>query len=230
MHFNWFHAIPGFTENPELTHFFVGSLVTLVLIGISMFASAVAGKPEEALVPSPHFSARGFFEVVVESLSNLIHSIIGDGAQKFVPLLGSLFIYILVNNFTGLIPGMTPATNNMNTALAVGLCVFVIYNYYGFKENGLGYLKHMMGPVWYLAPLIFVIEIISHLVRPLSLGLRLSQNMSGDHEVLALFLGLVPVGVPMVFYVLGMFVCFVQAFVFTLLSSVYISMATAHDH
>jgi F-type H+-transporting ATPase subunit a len=100
----------------------------------------------------------------------------------------------------------------------------------GLKENGVGYLKHFLGPLIWLAPLLLPIELISHMVRPASLGLRLAGNMTGDHTVLGIFLNLVPIGVPMVFYVLGLFVCFLQAFVFSLLSMVYISMATAHDH
>jgi F-type H+-transporting ATPase subunit a len=106
------------------------------------------------------------------------------------------------------------------------------YNYQGIKEQGIvGHIKHFMGPVWYLAILIFPIELISHAVRPLSLGLRLKGNMEGDHLVLSIFSNLVPYIVPIPFYVIGLFVCFMQAFVFTLLTMVYISLATAHhDH
>lgn len=100
----------------------------------------------------------------------------------------------------------------------------------GIKENGWGYLKHFMGPIILLAPLMLVIEVISHVVRPISLGLRLANVMKGDHTVLGIFLDLVPLFLPILFYILGIFVCFVQAFVFTLLSMVYVSMAIAHDH
>jgi F-type H+-transporting ATPase subunit a len=132
----------------------------------------------------------------------------------------------------GLIPGFSPATDNFNTTLALGIFVFLYYNYQGIKEQGLwGHIKHFMGPVWYLAILIFPIELISHAVRPLSLGLRLQGNMKGDHLVLSIFSGLVPYLVPIPFYVIGLFVCFMQAFVFTLLTMVYISLSTAtHDH
>ncbi len=103
-------------------------------------------------------------------------------------------------------------------------------SYLGIKENGLGYLKHFLGPLWWLAPLMLVIELISHIVRPISLGLRLANVLKGDHTVVGIFTDLVPVILPIPFYLMGMFVCFVQAFVFTLLSMVYISLATAHDH
>jgi F-type H+-transporting ATPase subunit a len=125
---------------------------------------------------------------------------------------------------------MTPATENLNTTLGMGLIIFLYYNYMGLKENGLSYLKHFMGPILWLAPLMVVIELISHLVRPVSLGLRLANVMKGDHTVLGIFLDLVPVLLPIPFYILGIFVCFVQAFVFTLLSMVYVSMSIDHDH
>ena len=118
----------------------------------------------------------------------------------------------------------------MNTAFAIGIFIFFTYNFLGIKENGLAYLKHFLGPMLLLAPLMLPLEIISHVVRPMSLGLRLSGNMTGDHTVLGIFLDLVPYVVPVIFYGLGTFVSFVQAFVFTLLSMIYIAMATAHDH
>ena len=130
----------------------------------------------------------------------------------------------------GLLPGMGAATGNINTTLALGVFSFLMYNIYGFKEHGPGYLKQLMGPVLFLAPLMFIIELISHLVRPLSLGLRLYGNMLGDHTVLSIFLDMTPFLVPVVFYFLGFFVCTIQAFIFTILSMVYISIALSHDH
>lgn len=197
---------------------------------MSLLAYAVARTPEEALVPPKGVTLSGIFEFIVESLSGLVDSVMGHGNQRMVPIVGSLFIYILFNNFWGLVPGFAPATDNLNTTLACGVLVFVLYNIEGFRASGPAYLKHFLGPVWWLAWLMLPIELISHFVRPMSLGLRLFGNMTGDHTVLAIFLNLVPVGIPMIFYVLGMFVCFVQAFVFSLLSMVYISLATAHDH
>ena len=108
---------------------------------------------------------------------------------------------------------------------------FLTYNFLGLKENGIGYFKHFFGPIIWLAPMMFVIEILSHLVRPISLGLRLAKVMGGDHTVVGIFLDFWPhIGLPIPFYLLGIFVSFVQAFVFTLLSMVYIALATAHEH
>ena len=126
---------------------------------------------------------------------------------------------------------MTPATDNINTTFAMGIFSFVVYNIYGIKEHGLAYVKHFLGPLLLLAPLMLIIELISHVVRPVSLGLRLQGNMMGDHTVLGIFLDLLPyTGVPVLFYMLGLFVCFMQAFVFTMLSMIYVSIAISHDH
>jgi F-type H+-transporting ATPase subunit a len=114
--------------------------------------------------------------------------------------------------------------------MAIGVFAFFYYNYAGLKANGLSYLKHFLGPVLWLAPLMVVIEIASHVFRPLSLGLRLRGNIFADHIVAGAFSGLVPYLVPVIFYGLGVFVAFVQAFVFCLMTMVYISLSTAHDH
>ena len=105
---------------------------------------------------------------------------------------------------------------------------FLAFNYYGFKVQGIGYLKHFAGPILWLAPLMFALELVGTLVRPVSLGLRLFGNLFGDHLVLEIFTGLTKVGVPVVFYMLGTLVSVIQAFVFTLLSMIYIALAVAH--
>lgn len=110
----------------------------------------------------------------------------------------------------------------------MALLVFFATHIYGIKEHGMAHIKHMAGPVLVLAPLIFVIELISHLARPLSLSLRLAGNMIGDHKALAIFLGLVPIAVPIPILALGMIVCIVQTLVFCLLSAVYVGMAIEH--
>jgi F-type H+-transporting ATPase subunit a len=193
-------------------------------------AKAVAGTPEQALIPAPTISLRNLFEVIVESLTNFVDSVMGHDGQIYLPVVATMFIYIFINNVFGLLPGFSPATDNLNTTLSIGLFSFVLYNIEGVRANGLAYVKHFLGPLIWLAPLMLPIEIISQMVRPLSLGLRLFGNMTGDHTVLSIFLDLVPLGIPIIFYALGLFVCFVQAFVFSLLSMVYLSMATAHDH
>jgi len=227
MHFSWFHTIPGLEKYAD--HVMTAAFCTFLIAVMSIVAKSVAGTPEQALIPDSRLTLRSFFEVVVESLDGFVDSVI-HGGDIYVGIVATMFIYIFINNVFGLFPGISPATENLNTTLAVGIFSFLLYNAEGLKEHGFGYLKHFLGPLPWLIPLILPIEIVSHLVRPLSLGLRLFGNMTGDHTVLSIFLNLVPIGVPIIFYGLGLFVCFVQAFVFSLLSMVYLSMATAHDH
>lgn len=212
-----------------LTFFIVGIL--FLLIGV-LYRSKSAGVKNIA-IPDRGITFRNMVEALGQFVYNLARNIMGEKqAKKYYTVIVLLFSFIFINNVVGLIPGFLPPTDNFNTTLALGLFVFLYYNYEGIREQGLvGHIKHFMGPVWYLAILIFPIELISHAVRPLSLGLRLKGNMEGDHLVLSIFSNLVPYIVPIPFYVIGLFVCFMQAFVFTLLTMVYISLATAtHDH
>jgi F-type H+-transporting ATPase subunit a len=131
---------------------------------------------------------------------------------------------------SGLVPGFLPATDNVNTTFACSLTVFVLTHVYGVREHGFKYLKQFVGPVVWLAPLMIPIEIISHVSRPLSLGLRLFGNITGDHLVTGIFFLLIPLFVPLIGMFLGAFVAGVQAFVFVLLSMVYFSGAISEEH
>jgi len=167
--------------------------------------------------------------MIVESLSGIIQDSMGPRGKEFILLVGTLALFILFNNLSGLVPGFLPATDNVNTTFACSLTVFVMTHYYGFKEHGIKYLKHFAGPFWWLAPLMIPIELIGHIARPLSLGLRLFGNITGDHLVTAIFFGLVPLLVPLPVMFLGLFVAFVQTFVFMLLSMAYFSGAISHE-
>ncbi len=228
MSFNLTQLIPGVGH--EYSHVATAGIVTAALVVTSFAAKSALGTGEKATIPADKFSLRALVELATEFIAGLVDMVIGHHGRKYIPMFASVFVFVLVNNLVGVIPGMTPATENLNTTLAMGIFMFVTYNILGLMENGVGYLKHFLGPVIWLAPLMVIIEIISHLVRPASLGLRLANVIKGDHTVVGIFLDLVPIGVPIPFCLMGMFVCFVQAFVFTLLSMVYVSMATAHDH
>lgn len=230
-HFSWAQLIPGVGH--EYTHVATSVVVTGVIAILAVIAKASIGKGDKNLKPANKLSVRGFFEVITEIIISVSDMVIGERGRKYVPMYAAIFIYVLFNNLIGLIPGWSAPTDNLNTTIAIGLFSYVVYNFYGIKEQGLGhYLAHFMGPVALMAPLIFVIEIFSHAIRPVSLGLRLRSNMMGDHTLLGIFLELFPawLPIPSVFYFLGMFVCILQAFVFVLLSMVYIAMATASDH
>lgn len=228
MHFNWTQLIPGVGHH--YAHVATLIIVSFVLILIGLRARVALGTGEAAVIPAGKVSVRGVFETITEFIGKLADQVIGHHGRDFAPFFAAIFTYILFNNFVGLIPGMTPATENFNTTFAFGVFSFLAYNIVGIKHGGLGYLKHFLGPVIYLAPLMLIIEIISHFIRPLTLGLRLANVMTGDHTVLAVFLNLFPVGPAIPFYLMGMLVCTIQAFVFTLLSMVYIALATADDH
>lgn len=228
MHFTWSQLIPGVGH--EYSHVATLALASIVLILIGIRARVALGTGNEAIVPARSFSVRGVFELLTETIGKLADQVIGHHGRPFAPYFTAIFIFILFNNFLGLIPGLVPATENFNTTFALGVFSFIAYNVIGIKHGGLGYLKHFLGPVWQLAPLMLAIELLSHILRPLTLGLRLANVMTGDHTVLAVFLGLFPVGPAIPFYLMGMLVSTIQAFVFTLLSMVYIALATASDH
>lgn len=227
-HFSWTHLLPGVTH--ETTHVATAA-VTAGLIGVFALTGRMAlGSGDAAVTPAGRFSIKGFFEVITEFIVGLSDMVIGEEGRKYVPMFGAIFLYIWISNLIGLFPGMTPSTDNINTTLGLGLFSFLAFNYFGVKENGLSYFKHFLGPVWYLAWLMLPIELIGVLIRPMTLGLRLMGNISADHTVLSIFLDLAPWGVPAIFYGMGIFVASMQAFVFTLLSMIYVSMATAHEH
>jgi F-type H+-transporting ATPase subunit a len=165
-----------------------------------------------------------------QATSGQLRAIIGPTGDKYITLIGGLFIFIFFCNIIAIVPGFVPATDNLNTNLAMSLMVFVVYNYYGFKEHGISYLKQFAGPILWLAPLMFLIELLSHLFRPMSLSIRLFGNMFGDHMVLGIFSDLVPLVIPVIFMILGIVVSTIQAFVFAVLTTVYIALAVSHDH
>lgn len=230
--FTWLSFI-GLEHYPNHVIMAVFVAVTLVLTTLVARAqlNAVMRTADGGLVPDSKLTYRNFFEIMAEKLYGLTESVIGHhDAPIYFPVIGTLFIFIFFSNLLGLIPGVLPPTDNLNTTLALGLFVFLYYNFAGLKANGLSYLKHFFGPILWLAPLMLIIELASHIFRPLSLALRLRGNIMGDHVVLHVFSGLVPLILPVIFYGLGVFVAFIQAFVFCLMTMVYISLSTAHDH
>jgi F-type H+-transporting ATPase subunit a len=216
----------------HLQHIFMGTLVVLLCVLLaSRYKKHLTAAGDEGVVPESRFNARSVVEIICTATLSIMNGIMGKTAAKaFFPFIGSLALFILVSNLLGLIPGFLPATESANTNLALAGLVFLATHVYGLKVNGMDHIKHLFGPVWWLAPLMFPIEVISHLARPLSLTLRLAGNMIGDHKVLGLFLGLAPILVPVPIMVLGIIVCVVQALVFCMLSVVYIGLAIEEHH
>ncbi|HOP86621.1 MAG TPA: F0F1 ATP synthase subunit A [Syntrophorhabdaceae bacterium] len=225
--FTWASLFPFLKHLPP--HVSNSIIVSIILLIIVILGYRQIRKKEDEVVPEPNLTFKNFVEMIVESLSNIIIDSMGPRGKEFVLLVGTLALFILFNNLSGLVPGFLPATDNVNTTFACSLTVFVMTHYYGFKEHGIKYLKHFVGPFWWLAPLMVPIELIGHFARPLSLGLRLFGNITGDHLVTAIFFGLVPILVPLPVMFLGLFVAFVQTFVFMLLSMAYFSGAISHE-
>jgi len=226
--FIWHSILPLHEHVPS--HVFHSCVAVVILAVFGWRIRASLKKSSDPLVPDTTFSIRNVFEIVVQAITSQVRGVIGPSGDRYLWLIGGLFLYIFVCNLLGLVPGFEPPTSNINTNLGMAATVFLVYNYYGFKEHGIKYLKHFTGPVIWLAPLMVLIELMSHVFRPMALSIRLFGNMFADHVVLAIFGDLVPLLVPMIFLVLGMVVCLIQAFVFSLLATVYIGLAVSHDH
>lgn len=231
-HFNWLQMVPGVTH--DNLHVATALATGGVLVVGAVAGKMVLGSGEAAVAPASKFSLKAFYETILEFIVGLTDMVVGEEGRRFVPMFAAIFFYVWINNIVGIMPGMTPATDNLNTTLALGLFSFVVYNYYGFKEHGFAYLKQFLGPLLLLAPLMVVIELIGHAVRPLTLGLRLYGNIMADHTVLSVFIEMFEknwfIPVPAIFYGMGIFVASMQAFVFTMLTMIYVSMAISHDH
>jgi F-type H+-transporting ATPase subunit a len=214
-----------------LAHVLGAMLVTLFLgVGAASYYGAIKRAGKDAIVPPAKFNLRNLFELFAEGVLSLMESVMGKkNAVRFLPLIGSLAFFIFFSNALALIPGFPVPTSTLKTNLALAVLVFLATHYYGVREHGLKYFKHFLGPIPVLAPIMLPIELISHVARPVSLSLRLMGNMASDHKVVAAFLALVPILVPVPFLVLGMLVVIVQTLVFSLLTMVYISMAVAHE-
>ena len=169
-------------------------------------------------------------ELVHEFVSDQGESIIGHGYERFVGYLSVLVLFILAMNLLGLVPGLESPTSNPVVPLGLALVTFAYYHYHGIRENGGSYIKQFLGPVWWLSPLLFVIEVISHCARVLSLTVRLYANMFAGDLVTWAFFSLVPIGIPLVFLGLHLVVSLVQAYVFMLLATIYLSLAVSHEH
>jgi F-type H+-transporting ATPase subunit a len=228
--FTWVSVIPGLSALPDHT-----ATATLVILAVLVWALVALRQMQAAadpVVPDGTLTVRNSMEIFVEWFVGFIEGLLGPKGRRFLHIYATFFLFILVANLVGLLPGFVPPTSNFNITFALGVSSFVIYNYLGFREHGLGYLKHFVGPIWWLAFLMLPLELIDNFVRPVSLALRLFGNMTGDHLVLEIFTDLTKIGVPVIFYALGAFVSLIQAFVFTILSIIYLSLAIAHhgDH
>jgi F-type H+-transporting ATPase subunit a len=220
-----FLGVPGEWMPPHVTF-------TWVVMAILVTFAFVVGRHLRA-VPGP---VQNFAEAVIELFHGLLDQMIGRHGRQFLPLVGTAGLFILTSNLLPNIPGFQPPTANWNTTVALALTVFVSYNYFGIRKHGLAnYLKHFCGPIWWLAPIMFPIELIGHLARPVSLSVRLFGNIFGEESVVTILLGLIWLVMPYVIWLgimlpLGLLKAAVQTFVFVLLTMVYIAGAVEEGH
>jgi len=202
-------------------------LVATILLLVAIRVRSRLAKTDEALIPEDRLTLRTFMEAFLGYFYDLAKSVMGpERAKKYFPLVGTSALFVFFSNVLALIPGMPVATSNLNITLGCALVVFVLFNAYGLMSQGMGYVKHLAGPVWWLAWLLFPLEVLSLCIRPITLAIRLMVNMAADHVMLSLFLGLVALVVPVPVMLLGCLVVVVQTLVFTLLTCIYIGLAT----
>jgi|SRR5580658_467228 F-type H+-transporting ATPase subunit a len=171
------------------------------------------------------------FEIIHDFVHNEAEDNVGHGGSKYLPFFGTLFIFILFSNLIGIIPGFESPTMNPSVTAGCAIAVFCYYNLMGVREQGAGkYLAHFAGPIWWLAPLLVPIELISHLARPLSLSVRLYANMYAGEQVTLTFITITYLAAPALFMGLHVFVSFLQAYIFMLLTMMYVSGAVSHEH
>ncbi|MBU4344615.1 MAG: F0F1 ATP synthase subunit A [Desulfobacteraceae bacterium] len=205
---------------PHVIHSWVAMIILIVLGAI--------GTKGISMIPT---KGQNLLEIIISGMEEFMVDITGEQGRFLLPMTGTVFLYILVSNLMGLMPGLFPPTANLNTTASCALTVVIFTHILGIKFHGIKYIKHFLGPVWWMIPIILLIEIIGHLARILSLSFRLFGNIMGKEIILTILFmlaGLFFAPLPMM--VLGIFVCFIQAFVFFLLSIMYFSGAMEHAH
>ncbi len=223
------YAWPGFAPGAHLTflerydHLLISVLAALVTVILVLLV-----RLRMVRVPGP-------LQQTMEYLVGFVRALVADNVahhpDRYVPLIGTLGVFVLLNNLFGLIPGLGSGTANYNVTLGCALVVFFYYNFHGMREHGVGkYLGHFAGPVWFLWILMWPLEVLGLLSRILSHSLRLFGNIAGEHVVSGIFFALTPLVVPVPLMIMGLFFGLIQTFVFIMLATIYVSGAVAHEH
>ena len=203
------------------------AMMIYIIIGFAVFALVMGRRIK--LIPG---LTQGVVEIVVEGFFQLADESMGHKGRKYLPYILTFALFILASNAMGLIPGLLPPTANLNSTLGLAVIVFLITHIVGFKEHGVKYIKHFIGPVWWMAPLMLPIELIGHFARPVSLSLRLFGNIMGHEQIVGVLIMLMPLAYPILALstVLGVVVVLLQTFIFCLLSMMYIGGALEESH
>ncbi len=253
--FSWFRLIPAidrdtimeqmglmqhWLEGHEVAHSYVYAhawLACFIVLGLAMVARMSLSKATqrqglEKYFASESLDARTAAEVYATGIQGMMKDLLDrKDIQTFFPYIAGLFAYILFCNLQGLFPGFLPPTDNINTNVGMALGSFLVFNYIGLSRDAVSYVKHLMGPVLFLAWFMLPVEVISLMIRPISLTIRLTANMFGDHQVFVLLSEQLPYGVPTGLLALATMVSVIQAFVFSLLTVIYINLSLPHhDH
>src|SRR5262245_13037295 len=242
--FTWYYLLPHGLQTLLPEHTFFALIAALIVVVFALSASSALARTADPTIPEEKLGARNIVELLLEYvIVRQSDAIIGKAGRKYVPYFASFFFFILFSNLMGLLPGFASPTGNLNTTLGLALASFVGYNVIGVREQGMAYFKHFLGPMTslpgkgFLSKLVFVpillisvmffliLELFSHGFRPVSLSLRLFGNIMGDHEVIGAFTDLTKLVIPVAFYVLGTLVSVIQAFVFMVLSMIYVALA-----
>jgi F-type H+-transporting ATPase subunit a len=218
------HVQPKFADAPITNAFAMEILVLLILLAFFVLVRISLN------VEMPN-AVQQVAEMIHGFVSDQAESIIGHGSQRYVLFTTCVLLFILLGNLLGMIPGLIAPTSNPTVPLGVALLTFLYYNFHGLREQGpVGYLKHFLGPIWWISWMMLPIEIISHLARILSLTVRLYANMFAGEMVTLVFFSLVPFAIPVVFMGLHLGVALIQAYIFMLLTMIYLAGAVAHEH
>jgi len=208
----------------------VSLFIAFLVLAIAGRVKSQLANADAAVVPEEKLTLRTFMEAFLSYFYDLAKSVMdAERAKKYFPLIGASALFVFFSNIMALIPGFPVATSSLSITLGCALVVFVCFNAYGLATNGWSYVAHLAGPAWYLAWLVFPIEVISLVVRPITLAVRLMLNMAVDHLILGIFLSLVAVLVPVPIMLLGVLIILIQTLVFTLLTCIYIGLATEHE-
>lgn len=198
------------------------------VVMILLLALGAMGAKGVKLIPG---KAQNVFEILISGIEEFMVDVTGEEGRWLFPLAGTVFIYIFTCNLIGLVPGFFPPTASLNTTISCAVTVVLFTHILGVKYHGVKYIKHFLGPVWWMIPIVFPIEVIGHVARILSLSFRLFGNMMGHELVLGILFGLAGLFfAPLPIMGLGIFVSLVQAFVFFLLSIMYFTGAMEHAH
>ncbi len=208
------------------------ALIAIAILGRMGLERAKSRQGIEKYFSSDRLSVLTGVEIFATGIRGMLKDLLDSkDIRTYFPLIAGLFAYLFFCNIQGIFPGFLPPTDNINTNVGMALTAFLIFNFVGLSRDASGYIKHLMGPVWWLVLLMFPVEVISLLIRPISLTVRLTANMFGDHQVFTIISNMVMdywIPVPVGLLTLAILVSFIQAFVFSLLTAIYINLSLPH--